>query len=77
MDDAIVRRLVRERIVNGRLPRDRTGAVSATNGNDKDATRALCQSRLTKCWSGSPVRAHADSYFTPPVSPSGEMSGTR
>jgi hypothetical protein len=35
MDDAIVRRLVRERIVNGRLPRDRTGAVSATNGNDE------------------------------------------
>jgi hypothetical protein len=35
MNDAIVRLVVRDKIANGWLPRDRTGAVSATNGTDE------------------------------------------
>jgi hypothetical protein len=35
MNDATVRRLVRDRIADGRLPRNRGGAVSATNGTDE------------------------------------------
>jgi hypothetical protein len=32
MNDATVRRVVRDKIADGRLPVDRTGSVSATNG---------------------------------------------
>ncbi len=35
MNDATVHRVVRSKIVDGRLPRDRVGAVSATNGADE------------------------------------------
>jgi hypothetical protein len=35
MSDAIVRRLVRDKIADGRLPRNPAGAVSAKNGADE------------------------------------------
>ena len=35
MNDAAVRRVVRSKIVQGTLPRDRIGAVSATYGFDE------------------------------------------
>jgi hypothetical protein len=35
MNDATVRQLVRDRIADGRLPRNRGGAISATNGADE------------------------------------------
>ncbi len=35
MNDATVRQLVRDRIADGRLPRNRGGAISATNGGDE------------------------------------------
>jgi hypothetical protein len=35
MNDALLRRVVRDKIAAGRLPRDRTGAVSATKGTDE------------------------------------------
>ena len=35
MSDAAVRRVVRDKIADGRLPGDRTGSVSATNGTDE------------------------------------------
>jgi len=35
MSDATLRRVVREKIADGRLPRDHIGAVSATNGTDE------------------------------------------
>lgn len=69
MNDATVRRVVRDKIADGRLPVDRTGSVSATN--------APSQSRLKKCCIGSPMNAQAGSSFTLRVLPSGEMSGTR
>ena len=35
MSDATVRRVVRDKIADGRLPGDRTGSVSVTNGTDE------------------------------------------
>ena len=35
MNDATVRRVVRDKIADGRLPGDRAGSVSATNGTDE------------------------------------------
>jgi hypothetical protein len=35
MNDAAVRQVVRNKIADGRLPRDRPGAVKATNGTDE------------------------------------------
>jgi hypothetical protein len=35
MSDAAVRRVVRDKIADGRLPGDRTGSVSVTNGTDE------------------------------------------
>jgi len=34
MNDGAMRRVVRDKIAAGRLPRDRTGVISATNGTD-------------------------------------------
>ena len=35
MSDATVRRVVRDKIADGRLPGDRNGSVSVTNGTDE------------------------------------------
>lgn len=35
MNDATVRRVVQDKIADGRLPGDRAGSVSATNGTDE------------------------------------------
>ena len=45
MNDAAVRRVVRDKITDGRLPRDRIGTVSATYGADElcDACSASVQ----------------------------------
>jgi hypothetical protein len=49
MNDAFVRRVVRAKIEDGRLPRSRLGAVSATNGTNERCDACATQSRLKKC----------------------------
>ncbi len=76
MNDATVRRVVRGKIADGSLPRDRIGAVSVTYGTDEvcDACSASVSPgevlyKLTRA-------AQKDSYSTANVLSSGEMSGT-
>jgi hypothetical protein len=45
MNDATVRRLVRDKIADGRLPRTPAGAVSATYGNDEKCD--ACSTRVS------------------------------
>jgi hypothetical protein len=49
MNDAFVRRVVRAKIEDGRLPRSRLGAVSETNGTNERCDACATQSRLKKC----------------------------
>jgi len=61
MNDATVRQVVRSKIADGRLPRDRIGKVSASTGLTNYATHALRQSRL-KQYCNKLVRAGSDGF---------------
>jgi hypothetical protein len=76
MNDAAVRRVVRSKIAQGTLPRDRIGAVSATYGFDEVCDACSASVSPEQVLYKLTGQARTESYSTASVLPSGEMSGT-